>query len=132
MQIKRFLLLLIFALAPMMWAQEKPAQAPPPGGSQARTEHRHEMMEMHKEEMQAMKADIEKMKASLAEMKANVLTIRDTNELARWRNNVDMWETLVGHMERMQKHRESMGPGMMPGHGMGGPPQSPPTEKKPD
>jgi len=43
-----------------------------------------------------------------------------------------MWETLVGHMERMQKHMESMGPGMMHGHGMGGPPPSPATEKKPE
>ena len=134
MKIKSFLLVLIFALTPVMWAQEQPAQAPPgPGsGDLMRPEHRQQMMEMHKQEMEAMKADVEKMKSSLAQMKANVLTIKDTNDMARWRNNVDMWETLVGHMERMQKHMESMGPGMMHGHGMGGTPPSPATEKKPE
>ena len=65
-------------------------------------------------------------------MKANLLTIKDTNELSRWRNNVDMWETVVTHMDRMQKNMESMGPDMMQGHGMGGPPPTPPTEKKPE
>jgi hypothetical protein len=90
MKIKSFLLVLIFALTPVMWAQEKPAQTPPPGGSQMRPEHRQHMMEMHEQEMEAMKADVEKMKSSLAQMKANLLTIKDTNELARWRNNVDM------------------------------------------
>ena len=133
MRIKSFLLVLIFALAPVMRAQEKPAQTPPPGGSEAQAEHRQKMMDMHKQEMGAMKADVEKMKSSLAQMKANVLAIKDTNEMARWRNNVDMWETLVGHMERMQKHMESMGPGMMHGHGMGGgTPPSPATERKPE
>ncbi|MGO9403382.1 MAG: hypothetical protein ACLPVW_07915 [Terriglobales bacterium] len=131
MKIKSFLLVLIFALTPVMWTQEKPAQTPPPGGSQAQDEHRHKMMEMHEQEMETMKADVEKMKASLAQMKANLLTIRDTNEMARWRNNVDMWETVVTHMDRMQKNMESMGPGMMHGHGMGGPPPTPPAEKKP-
>jgi len=129
-KIKSFLLVLIFALTPVMWAQEQPAQAPPGTGvgDQMRPEHRQQMMEMHKQEMEAMKADVEKMRSSLAQMKANVLAIKDTNEMARWRNNVDMWETLVGHMERMQKHMESMGPGMMHGHGMGGPPPTPPTK----
>ena len=60
------------------------------------------------------------------------LTIKDTNELSRWRDNVDMWETVVTHMDRMQKNMESMGPGMMHGRGMGGPPPTPPTEKKPE
>jgi hypothetical protein len=134
MKIKSFLLVLMFALTLVMWAQDKPAQAPPgPGsGNQMRAEHRQKMMEMHKQEMEAMRADIEKMKSSLTQMKANVLTIRDPNELSRWRNNVDMWETVVTHMDRMQKNMESMGPGMMHGHGMGGPPPTPPTEKKPD
>ena len=133
MKIKSFLLVLIFALTPAMWAQDKPAQAPPGlgGGNQMRAEHR-QMMEMHKQEMEAMRANIEKMKSSLAEMKANVLTIRDPNELSRWRNNVDMWETVVNHMDRMQKNIESMGPDMMHGHGMGGPPSTPPTEKEPE
>jgi len=133
-QAKSFLLVLIFALTPVMWAQEQPAQTPPgPGvGDQMRPEHRQQMMEMHKQEMEAMKADMERMRSSLAQMKANVLTIKDANEMARWRNNVDMWETLVGHMERMQKHMESMGPGMMQGPGMGGTPPSPSTEKKPE
>jgi hypothetical protein len=45
---------------------------------------------------------------------------------------VDMWETVVTHMDRMQKNMESMGPGMMHGHGMGGPPPTSPTEKKPE
>jgi hypothetical protein len=134
MKTKSFLLVPIFALMPAMWAQDKPAQAPPgPGsGHQMRAEHRQQMMEMHKQEMEAMRADIEKMKSSLAEMKANVLTIRDPNELSRWRNNVDMWETVVTHMDRMQKEMETMGPGMMHGHGVGGPPPAPPTEKKPE
>ena len=135
MKIKSFLLVLIFALTPTMWAQDKPVQAPPgPGsGNHMRAEHRQQMMEMHKKEMEAMRADIEKkMKSSLAQMKANVLTIRDPNELSRWRNNVDMWETVVNHMDRMQRNMASMGPGMMQGHGMGGPPPTPPTEKKPE
>jgi hypothetical protein len=131
MKIKSFLLVLIFALAPVMRAQEKPAQTPPPGGSEAQAEHRQKMMDMHKQEMAAMKADIGKMESSLAQMKAVVLTIRDPNELSLWRTNVDMWETVVAHMDRMQKSMESMGPGMMRGHGMGGPPPSPPAEKKP-
>jgi TolA-binding protein len=148
MKIKNFLLVLIFALTPAMWAQDQPAQAPPgPGsGNQMRAEHRQkmtemhkqmtemhkQMMEMHKQEIEAMRADIEKMKASLAQMKANVLTIRDPNELSRWRDNVDMWETVVTHMDRMQKSMESMGPGMMHGHHMGGPPPTSPSEKKPE
>ena len=134
MKIKSSLLVLTFALTPVMWAQEKPAQAPPgPGaGSQMQAEHGKRMMEIHKQEMEAMRADIEKMKPSLAQMKAVVLTIRDPNELSLWRTNVDMWETVVAHMDRMQKSMESMGPGMMRGHGMGGPPPSPPAEKKPE
>ena len=129
--VKSLLLVLMFALAPVMRAQEKPAQTPPPGGSEAQAEHRQKMMDMHKQEMAAMKADIGKMESSLAQMKAVVLTIRDPNELSLWRTNVDMWETVVAHMDRMQKSMESMGPGMMRGHGMGGPPPSPPAEKKP-
>jgi hypothetical protein len=82
--------------------------------------------------MEAMRADIEKMKSSLAEMKANVLTIRDPNELSLWRTNVDMWEAVLTHIDRMQKNIESMGPGMMHGHGMGGRPPTPSTEKKPE
>jgi hypothetical protein len=131
MMVKSLLLVLMFALAPVMRAQEKPAQTPPPGGSEAQAEHRQKMMDMHKQEMAAMKADIGKMESSLAQMKAVVLTIRDPNELSLWRTNVDMWETVVAHMDRMQKSMESMGPGMMRGHGMGGPPPSPPAEKKP-
>jgi hypothetical protein len=132
MKIKGFLL--VFALAPATWAQDKPAQAPPgPGsGNQMRAEHRQEMMEMHKQEMEAVRADIEKMKSSLAQMKANLLTIKDPNELSRWRDNVDMWETVVTHMDRMQKNMESMGPGMIHEHGMGGPPPTPSTEKSPE
>jgi hypothetical protein len=132
--VRSLLIILTFALTPVMWAQEKPAQAPPgPGaGSQMRAEHRQRMMEMHEQEMEAMRADIEKMKSSLAQMKAVVLAIRDPNELSLWRTNVDMWETVVAHMDRMQKNMESMGPGMMHGPGMGGPPPAPPTEKKPE
>jgi YD repeat-containing protein len=52
------LLALIFGLTPFLWAQEP--QAPPPGGSQARGEHRQQMMEIHQQEMEAMKADIQK------------------------------------------------------------------------
>jgi len=81
MKIKNFLLVLIFALTPAMWAQDKPAQAAPSpvGENQMRAEHRQKMMEMHKQEMKAVSVDIEKMKASLAQMKANLLTIRDPN-----------------------------------------------------
>ena len=132
MKTKGSLLVLVFALTPVMWAQEKPVQAPPgPGsGDQMRTEHRQQMMAMHRQEMEAMRADIGRMKSSLAQMKAVVLTIRDPNELSLWRTNVDMWETVVAHMDRMQKSMESMGPGMMHGPGMGSPP--PPAEKKPE
>ena len=38
----------------------------------------------------------------------------------------------VRTMDRMQKNMESMGPGMIHGHGMGGPPPTPSTEKKPE
>ena len=132
MKSKCFLLVLIFALTPVMRAQEKPAQTPPPGGSEAQAEHRQKMMDMHKQEMEAMKADIGKMESSLDQMKTNVAAIKDSAEKARWQTNVDMWETVVTHMDRMQKSMESMGPGMMRGHGMGGPPPSPPAEKKPE
>ena len=132
MKVKSLLLVLMFALTPAMWPQDKPAQAPPgPGtGSQMRAEHRQAMMEIQKQEMEAMRTDIEKMESSLAQMKAIVLTIRDPNELSLWRTNVDMWETVVTHMDRMQKNMESMGPGLMHGHGMGGTPLTPPTEKE--
>ena len=132
MKIKSFLLVLIFVLTPAMWGQDKPAQAPPgPGiGNKMGTEHRQTMMEIHKQEMEAMRTDIEKMESSLAQMKAIVLTIRDPNELSLWRTNVDMWETVVTHMGRMQKNMESMGPGMMHGHGRGVTPPAPPTEKE--
>jgi hypothetical protein len=133
MKLKSLLLALIFALTTVMWAQNTPAQEPAPaGGSQARPGHRQNMMEMHKQEMEAMKADMEKMKSSLAQMKANVAAIKDPAEKARWQTNVDMWGTVVTHMDRMQKHMESMGPGMMHGHEMGGPPPTPSTEKKPE
>ncbi len=139
MKFKTFLPVVIFAFTPVLWAQNASAQAPASGGgSQARTERRKNMMEMHKQQMEAMKADVEKMKASLAAMKANIASITDTNEMARWRNNVDLWETMVGHMEQMQKHMESMGPGMMRGHdtmhrhGAGEPPASLPSDKKPE
>jgi hypothetical protein len=134
MKIKGFVLVLIFALTPALWAQDKPAQAPPgpSSGNQMRAEYRPKMMEMHKQEMEAMRADIGKMKSLLAQMKAIILTIRDPNELSLWRTNVDMWETVVTHMDRMQKNMESMRPGMMHGQGVGSPPPTPPTEKKPE
>jgi hypothetical protein len=136
MKVKSVIVILVFTLAPLLCAQEKPAQTPvgPGGGKQMRAEHRQKMMEMHKQEMEAMKADIEKLKASLAEMKANILTIREPHELSRWRNNADMWETVINHIDRMQKQMESMGPGMMGprGPGMVGPTPSPPSEKKPE
>ena len=134
MKIKSFLLVLIFALTTAMWGQDKPARAPsgPSSGNQMRAERRQQMMEMHQQEMEALRADIAKMKSSLAQMNANLLTIRDTNELSRWRDNVDMWETMVTLMDRIQKNMESMGSGAMQGHGMGGPPPAPPTEKKPE
>jgi hypothetical protein len=124
MKIKSFLLVLIFALATAVLAQDKVAQVPP--GS----EHRQKMMEMHKQEMEAVRADIAKMKLSLAQMQANLLTIRDTNELSRWRDNVDMWETMITLMERTQKNLESMEPGMIQDHG--GAPPGPSTGKKPE
>jgi len=91
MKIKSFLFVLIFALTPAMWPQDKPGQAPggPGSGNEMRAEHRQQMMQMHKQEMEAVRADIEKMKSSLAQMKANLLTIKDTNELSRWRDNMD-------------------------------------------
>jgi len=131
MRLKSLLFVLAFALAPVMRAQERPAQTPPPGGSGAQAEHRQKMMDMHRQETEAMRADIGRMKSSLAQMKAVVLAIRDPNELSLWRTNVDMWETVVAHLDRMQRSMESMGPGMMHGPGMGGPPPAPPAEKKP-
>jgi hypothetical protein len=132
MNIQSFLLLMIFVLTTVTWAQSTPAQAPVsgPGRAQAQAEHRREMMEMHQQEMEAMKADVQKMKSSLAQMKANLLTIRDRNEMDRWRNNIDMWDAMVDHMDRMLKHMESMGPGTTaPRVGGDAPPA--PTEKKP-
>ena len=118
MKYKTFLLVLILSFIAVFWAQNASTQAPASGsGSQARTEHQQNMIEMHKQQMEAMKSDVEKMKASLAAMKANIASITDTNEMARWRNNVDLWQTMIDHMEQMQKHMESMGPGMMQGHG---------------
>lgn len=132
MKLKRFLLALLLSLTPLMCAEEPQAPAPDAGGkSQARAEHRQQMMKMHRQEMEAIKADVEKMKASLAQMKANILLIKDVNEMARWRNNVHMWEILVGHMERMQKQMESMGLGMMGPHHMSGPTSPLSSEEKP-
>ena len=84
MKIKSFLLVLIFALMPAMWAQDNPARAPPDpsSGSQMRAERRQTKMEMYKQETEATRTDIEKMKSSLAQMKAVALTIRDPNELS--------------------------------------------------
>lgn len=50
MKVKSLLLVLVFALTPLLCAQEKPAQTPPsPGGAnQMRAEHRQKMVEMHK------------------------------------------------------------------------------------
>jgi len=64
MKAKSFLLVMIFALTPLMWAQSAPDQGPAsgPGRGQLRAEHRQDMMEMHREETEAMKADVEKMK----------------------------------------------------------------------
>jgi hypothetical protein len=134
MKARYFLLVLMFALASATWAQDKLAQAPPGSGSgnQMRAEQRQKMIEIHKQEMEGMRTDIEKMKASLAQMKANLFTIKDTNEFSRWRDNVDMWELVITQMDRMQKNMESMEPGMMRGHGMGGPPPALPTGKKPE
>jgi len=136
MRFRSLLLAVLFTVTSLAWAQEVSASsqvAASPSGSadQAHSQGRHEMMEMHKQQMEAMKADVETMKSSLAQMKANVLTIKEPNELARWRNNVDMWETLVSHMDRMLKQMESMGPDMMHGPGMGGPPSPSPAEGKP-
>jgi hypothetical protein len=134
MKIRDFLLVVMFALASAMWAQDKPAHAPPAAGTgnQMRAEQRQKMIEMHKQEMEGMRADMEKMKASLAQMKANLFTIKDTNEFSRWRDNVDMWELVITQMDRMQRDMEAMGPGMMQGHGMGGPTPAPPIGKKPE
>ena len=124
MKTRDFLLVVMFALASAMWAQDKPAQASPgPGtGNQMRAEQRQKMIEMHRQEMEGMRADMEKMKSSLAQMKANLFTIKDTNEFSRWRDNVDMWELVITQMDRMQKDMEAMG----------GPTPAPPVGKKPE
>jgi hypothetical protein len=134
MKTRDFLLVVMFALASAMWAQDKLAQAPPGSGTgnQMRTEQCQKMIEMHKYEMEGMRTDIEKMKASLAQLKANLFTIKDTNEFSRWRDNVDMWELVITRMDRMQKNMESMWPDRMQGDGMGVPPAAPPTGKKPE
>ena len=137
MKLKSLLLVLMFILTSLAWAQDTASQAPPPTSGtgsrdQRRSEDRQKMMEMHRQQMEAMKADMEKMKSSLAQMKTNVAKISDPGEKGRWQTNVDMWVVLVGHMEQMLKHMESMGPGMMHEHGMGGPPSSPAVEKKPE
>jgi TolA-binding protein len=139
MRFHTLLLAVIVSLTSLAWVQEAPPSSQTPaspsgsaGQGQTRSQHRHEMMEMHKEQVEEMKTDVEQLKSSLAQMKANILTIKEPNELARWRNNVDMWDKLVSHMDRMVKHMESMGPDMMHEHGMGGPPSPPPAEKKPE
>lgn len=106
MKMKTFLVVMIFALTTVMWAQNAPVKisGTSHSGGQLRAEHRQEMMEMHKQEMEAMKADVEKMKSSLAQMKANLLTIRERNELDRWRNNVDMWEDGRPHGSDAKAH----------------------------
>jgi hypothetical protein len=65
-------------------------------------------------------------------MKANLATITNQNELAHWRNNVDLWQTMVDQMEQVQKHMESMGAGMMQGHGKTAPLPCLPPETKPE
>ena len=137
MKLKSLLLALMFILTSLAWAQDAGSQAAPPtsgtgSSDQMRSEHRQQMTEMHRQQMEAMKADMEKMKPSLAQMKTNVAKISKPEEKGRWQTNVDMWEVLVGHMDQMLKHMESMGPGMMHEHGVGGPPSSPPVEKKPE
>ena len=105
MKTKDLVLVVMFAVASAMWAQDKLAQAPPGSGTgnQMRAEERQKMIEMHGQEMAGMRADMEKMKASLAQMKANLFTIKDTNEFSRWRDNVDMWELVITQMDRMQR-----------------------------
>jgi hypothetical protein len=127
-KMKSFLVVMIFALTTVTWAQDTPVKASGTthSGGQMRAEHRQEMMEMHTQEMEAMKADVVKMKSSIAQMKANLLTIRERNDLDRWRNNVDMWEVIIGDIDRMVKHMESMG------SDMGCPSPAAPTEKKPE
>ena len=90
MKLKSLLLVTIFALTPVIWAQNASMQSPASGHGhdQAHADHQ-EMMAMHKQEIEAMKADVETMKASLAQMKANLLTIPKRNEMSRWRNNAE-------------------------------------------
>jgi hypothetical protein len=89
MKMKTFLIALMLTIPQLLGGQTPQTPAP---RNPSRAEHRHQMMEMHKQEIEAMKADVEKMKASLAQMKANLATIKDVNELDRWRSNVDMWK----------------------------------------
>jgi TolA-binding protein len=155
MKLKSLLFVMMFILTSLAWAQTASTQTPPSSGSGAQTapgssqhmraerrENMQKMMEMRKQHMEAMKADLEKLKASLEHMKANMAKIKDAAEKERWQANVDMWQVMVGHMEEMMKHMDSMGPGMddkmggmgpgkMRHHGMGAPPSTPPTEKKP-
>src|SRR5579864_5022950 len=77
MKVERLLLVLMFILTSLAWAQDTSPQSPPstagPGSrNQMPTGRRQQMMQMHKQQMEAMKADLEKMKSSLAEMKAKV------------------------------------------------------------
>ena len=127
MKLTKLVLVLLFAFVAAVWAQDTQSQTPGQG-AKGQMPHRQHMMEMHKQEMDAMKADVAKMKSSLEQMKANVAKISNADEKARWQTNVDMWQTLVDHMDHMLQHMESMGPGMMHGQGMGGPP---PTPKQP-
>jgi len=127
------LLLITMVVAPIMWAQTAPRQAPHshPERDRLASGQCQEMMEMHKQQIEAMRAEVEHMKKSLAQMNANLLTIRDSNEMDRWRNNAEMWQALVDHMDRMLKEMESSQVGTT-GPCAGGPPSAAPIKKKPE
>jgi len=113
MKPQRILLITLFALTPLIWAQTVSKQPNATGRHAAplRADRCREMIEAHKQQTDAMQADLDKIKASLAQMKANLLTITTRNELDRWRNNVDMWDVMVAHMDRMLKQMEATEPG---------------------
>ena len=117
MNLKNFFFVLLFAVTPILWAQDQQQNPRPFGGNQATAGLPERIIQMHKQEIEAMKADIEKMKSSLGQMKTNVAAIKDSAEKARWQTSVDMWETVINHMDRTERQMEAMTPdttGRMP------------------
>src|SRR5262249_44101523 len=85
MKLMSVLLVMVFALAAVIWAQSRRLQATAHGNSEGelRADHCQEVMQAHRQEIEARKADRDKMRSYLAQMKANLLTLTRRDELDR-------------------------------------------------